>query len=157
MGQERLEKLISELSTVSDYFNLKTLNDWANEVSNCRGGHDSQNLLKNVVRITSSPEFREIRGTAKGHLIPDASFEKVEGISELVARGFIQDIILIAELMTCSRIVHYGLTEGELEDIYKHHCVEVAIETGNRVGLSIDDSLIVLAHYIQKVRKWFGG
>jgi len=144
-------RLMSELLSVPQFFTTEKLEQWANDTSGCNMSHDRSELLGYVRKINMHPKTTMIRNSKKDYLIPDASWVGIPGIEEEIPRDFITDAILIAEIMTYSRIVPHGLREDQLLRTYQHHCVEWLVTIGKKRGIEQDITVEILSQYIKRI------
>ena len=140
---------------ITSFFSPIMLEQWGREIEACDGKHENLELLEKVRKITMADEFRRLKNDRGDYLIPDASEVTIPGIKQDVPRGFVHpDIILRAEIMAYSRIVEHGLNEGDLELVYKHHCIEPVLFVGKTYGLTSQESLTILNYYIGRIASW---
>lgn len=141
----------SDRDRIISFFNPETLQKWAQEVEQCDGNHENLHLLEKVRKITINDEFKTLKNSRTDYLIPDASWTSIPGVEHDVPRGFIQDVILYAEIMAYSKFIQHNLSASDLETLYKHHCVEPMIAYGKLNRMTAQESLMTLSHYIDRI------
>lgn len=148
---DRVLQQIDGAEQTKNFFPIDVLKKWAKEVERCDGKHENFYLLEKVRKITTNDEFNKLRNSRNDYLIPNASWASVPGVERDMPRGFIQDVILYAEIMVYSKLIQHGLSASDLETLYKHHCVEPMIAYGKANGMVAKESLITLRHYIDRI------
>lgn len=143
-----MRNLEAERARIANLFNIETLQGWARDIEFCDGNHAGLELIEKVRKITFNERFIRLRNSGTDYLIPNASWQNIPGIEEEISRGFLQEVILAAELMAYSTLVDHGLSESELEIIYKHHSIELMIFEGKRYGVTPEQGIASLAYYI---------
>jgi len=148
---DRVLQHIDGAERTTPFFPIDVLKKWVKEVELCDGNHENLHLLEKVRKITMNDEFKTLKNSRTDYLIPDASSASIPGVERDVPRGFIQDVILYAEIIVYSKFIQHNLSASDLETLYKHHCVEPMIAYGKVNRMTAQESLITLRHYIDRI------
>ncbi|MGD0523005.1 MAG: hypothetical protein ABSA43_00375 [Candidatus Microgenomates bacterium] len=129
--------------------------DWAEEVSQCGGKHNRQHIMDNVRKITQHTDFLkledEVYKKTRDYLLPDASWASIPGVEGAVPRDICMDAIQYARIIFYGSVLDHHLNKRDLEEIYKHHCVEGIQNVGVHYSGNREESLKVLSHYVQRI------